>query len=288
MATVEELHATAKIIEVDPSKLKVDSSYQRDVSERLVDTIASDWDAIAAELLTVSNRGTREKDSGVESGTFIVNGQHRAKAAQKLGMKVVWARVIDLRKDSDPARMEARFRLRTNVRLGDRPLERFKAQLRAGDEESLAIVKIVEGYGSEVSLVPNETGINCISTIEAIYRLDEGVLLKDTLKVVKDSFPYVGGKFAGADILKAITWFIEKHEKESDRTRLVGKLNSLGRPAWESRARTTQLSMGGALWVNYYRSLVELYNEQLREKSRLQWKLRGKSSLSNASRFASS
>lgn len=288
MATVDELHATAKIIDVDPSKLKVDSSYQRDVSEKLVDTIASDWSAIAAELLTVSDRGPRDKESGVEGGLFIVNGQHRAKAAQKLGLTKLDARVINLRKEADPARTEAKFRLETNVRLGDRPLERFKAQLRAGDEESIAIVQIAESFGAEISLVPNETGINCISTVESIYRLDDGALLRQTLKVVKDAYPYVGGKFASADLLKSICWFIEKHDKESDRTRLVGKLTSIGRPALESRARTTQLSMSGALWVNYYRAIVELYNEQLREKSRLQWKLRGKSSLSNASRFASS
>lgn len=282
MATVDELHATSRIEEVDLALLKIDSNYQRDISEKLVDNICeTGWDQVAAELITVSDRGKRPDGGDVRGGLYIVNGQHRSKAAQKLGLTKVWARVIDLRKDEEPAKMEARFRLRTNVRLGDRPLERFKAQLCAGDEASLAIVKILASYGAEINIVPTpDVGINAVSTIEALYRLDEGGLLRETLEVVRDAYGYVGGRNAGANQLKAICWFIEKHADESDRTRLVSKLQTIGGTALETRARTTQLSMSGALWVNYYRAIVDLYNESLREKSRLQWKLRGKSALS--------
>lgn len=286
MATVDELHATSRIEEVELNLLQIDSSYQRDVSESLVDTIVeTGWDQVAAELVTVSDRGSRDAGGEVRGGLFIVNGQHRSKAAQKIGLTKVWARVIDLRDDPDPAVMEARFRLRTNVRLGDRPLERFKAQLCAKDEDSIAIVKILESFGAEINVTPSpEVGINCVSTIEALYRLDDGGLLRETLEVIRDAYGYVGGKHAGANLLKAIAWFIEKHADESDRTRLISKLTGIGLGALETRARTAQLSMAGALWVNYYKSLVELYNEQLREKSRLQWKLRGKTALGRKGR----
>lgn len=277
---VEALHAASKIEEVPLAKLQTDYSYQRDTSERLVDDIANDWDTVASELILVSNRGVRPTDGEVKGGLFIVNGQHRSKAALKKGMDRIWARVIDLRKAEDPAQIEAGFRLKTNVRLGDRPLERFKAQLRSGDEESLAIEKILTSFGTEINTQPQgDVGINCVATIEALYRIDNGALLKDTLEVVRDTWTYVGGKHAHAAPLKGICWFVEKHAEESDRTRLVSKLKGVGDSALESRARTIGLTMGGSLWVNYYRAIVDLYNEQLREKNRLSWMLRGAQSM---------
>lgn len=278
--SVDEIHASSKIEEVPLGKLRVDYSYQRDPSENLVDDISNNWDAVAAELITVSDRGPRTTDAEVDGGLWIVNGQHRAKAAQKLGMEKIWARVIDLRKQPDPAAIEAGFRLRTNKRLGDRPLERFKAQLRAQDEESIAIEKVLKRFDAEINVQPSpDTGINCVSTIESLYRLDNGGLLGETLEVFRDTWGYVGGKNAKADVLKGVCWFIEKHADESDRGRLVTKLKSLGLASLEARARNHSLVMGGSLWVNFYRAIVELYNEQLREKNRLQIMLRGKSAL---------
>lgn len=282
--TVDEIHAASEIKEVELSKLRVDQSYQRDFSETMVDSIANEWDAVAAELITVSNRGPRTNDPDVEGGLFVVNGQHRSKAAQKKGMKKIWARVIDLTKVEDPAQIEAGFRLRTNKRLGDRPWERFKAQIRAHNEESLAIVRILTSFKTEINRVPNpDHGVNCVSTIETLYRLDnDGGLLSDTLEVIRDTWEKVDGQYAKADLLKGLCWFVEKHAEESDRTRLVSKLKGLGSAPLSSRAHTAALGQGGALWVNYYKATVDLYNEQLREKNRLQYKLRGRTMMGRA------
>jgi hypothetical protein len=287
MPTVEELHASSRKQNVLISDLRVDSSYQRDISERLVDEIAANFDPIAVETITVSDRGDR-KDSEVEGGLFIVNGQHRAKAAQKKGIARVEARIIDLTEVADPARYEANFRLLTNKRIGDRPLERFKAQLRSGDEDSLKIVEILGRFGAEINLVSNsETGVNCVSTIEALYSQDSGSLLKDTLEVIKDTYGYVGGKFANADLLKAVCWFVEKHSGESDRDRLVNKLKGVGISVLQQRSRTMQLSMQGSLWINYYRTMIDLYNENLTQSKCLDWKLRGKAKIERG-KFATS
>lgn len=278
---IREIHANSEIVEVELAKLKVDRSYQRELSDILVDEIANDYDEISAELITVSNRGPRLNDpNGVEGGLFIVNGQHRSKGAQKKGKTKIWARVIDLKKEADPGALESEFRLRTNHRLSDRPLERFKAQLRAKNEESLAIVKILAEYDAVINVTNNpEKGINCVSTIEALYRMDDGSLLGDTMSLVKDVWDTIGGSTSNSGLLKGVCWFIEKHAEESDRTRLVSKLKGIGTQSLEARARTMNLSMGGAMWVNYYRALVDMYNEQLREKNRLQFRTRGKSKL---------
>lgn len=276
----DAIHAASKIGQVDISKLQVDYTYQRDPSETLVDAIANDWDTVASELVLVSDRGTRPKEGDVRGGLFIVNGQHRSKAAAKKGLLLIDARIIDLKKYDDPAAIEAGFRLKTNVRLGDRPLERFKAQLRAGDTESLDIQKMLASFDTEINTQQNpDVGINCVATVEAVYRFDDGALLKDTLGVIKDTYTLVGGKHTQASLLKGIAWFVEKHAEESDRTRLVSKLKGIGISALESRARTIGLTMGGSLWLNYYRAIVDLYNEQLRERNRLSWMIRGTASM---------
>lgn len=285
MATlVEELHAASEIRPVTLARLGLDMSYQREFSQALVDQIANNWDVVASELILVSDRGTRPKDGDVKGGLFIVNGQHRTNAALKLNMEELDARVINLRdakKYPDPGTIEAMFRLKTNVKLGDRPLERFKAQLRSGDTESQAIVRLLARYGAEINTSPTDTGINCVATIEALFRADEtGALLGDTLEMIRDTWKDVGGKYAQSALLKGIFWFIAKHSHETHRDRLVQKMQGIGAANLHSRARQIGLTMGGALWVNYYRAIVDLYNEGLREKSRLQWLLRGKSVLS--------
>jgi hypothetical protein len=276
MATVEEIHAASEIKDIPLPKIRVDRSYQREVSLKLVDKIADEWDVVAAELPIVSDRGPRPEGSEVEGGLFIVNGQHRILAARKLGHTKITCRVINLRKEEDPGSIEAAFRLKTNVRLGDKSSERFKALLRAGDEEAHAIQKLLAKFDTEINLVPTtERGINCISAVEEIYRLDDGSTLTETLEVMRDSFRSIGGKNAGSNIFKAISWFVAKHSGESDRSRLVEKLSVLGVAAWESKARVMQSTMMGSLWLNFYRILVDIYNEKLSEKSRLQWQIRG-------------
>jgi len=279
---VEELHANSRIDKVPLASLRLDRSYQREQSETLIDLIANTWDQVAAGAILVSDRGNRPKDGAVEGGMFIVNGQHRSKAAAKRGMTHIDAVILDLRNHPDPGTVEAGFRLKANVGLGDRPLERFKAQLRAGDEESLAIAAMLARYGAEINQIPTDTGINAVATIEQLYRGDdEGVLLAQTIEIIRDAWTHVGGKNTQAALLKGLWWFIAKHANESDRTRLVSKLQGVGLAGLLTRSRQMQLTMSGSLWVNYYRVLVDLYNEGLRDRNRLQWMLRGKQALNS-------
>lgn len=286
-----ELNYPDRIEPVTLESLRVDRSYQRDVSQALVDKIADDWSRVASELLLVSDRGAGREEEWPEKGRYyLVNGQHRSYAARKVGLTFMDARVIDLSEVPDPAKIEAEYRLQTNVRNADKPLERFKAQLRAGNEESVAIVKILERFDTEINLVPTvEHGINAVSTVERLYKLDEGVTLTDTLELVRDIFRVVAGKTASASVLYSLAWFIEKHRDEASRDRVIEKLRLLGIEAWDRRARTIGASYGGSLWMNYYRALVETYNERLQDKSRLEWRLKGSGSrLKGAQRYSAS
>jgi len=271
---IDAIHAASKVVQVELGVLKIDRSYQRDPSQSLVDKIADKWNEVASELLLVSDRGDRE--NGHDGGMFVVNGQHRSLAARKVGVTKVWARVIDLRNYPDPAAIEATFRLQTNVRMSDKPLERFKAQLRAHDPESMAIQKILAEYDTEVNQVPNQDyGINAVAAVERLYRVDEGLLLKDMLQLLRDTYGVIGGKSTTSALMIGYAWFIVKHAEESSRSRVVEKLNEAGPAALDRRARTIGATLPGSLWVQYYRAIVDFYNERLQEKSKLEWRLRG-------------
>lgn len=275
-SVVDEIHAKSAIKQVDIEKVQVDRSYQRDPSMALVDKIAEEWDVVASELVLIAERGPRPDGGDVLGGLFIVNGQHRLRAARKLGHKKIWARLIDLTHVEDPGKLEAEFRLKTNVRLGDRIHERFKAQLRAGNEESHAIVNLLAKFDTEVNLVPTtESGINCITTVELIYRVDEGALLRDELEIIRAAVVVVGGKNVNAGFLKGLAWFVEKHSMDCDRSRVIEKISVMGVNGLERRARAMQSSFAGPLWLNYYRALVDLYNEKLAPKNRLEISTRG-------------
>jgi hypothetical protein len=270
------LHQNSVIKEVKLAHLKVDRSYQRQPSHNMVDSIAAEWDVVASELILVADRGPRAEGSGVEGGLHVINGQHRTLAARRLQHETIWARVIDLKKEADPGAVEAELRLKTNVRLGDRPLERFKAQVRSGDEDSIALVTLLARFDTEVNEIPvPETGINAISTFEGLWAWDQGALLNDTLEIVRDAHGQVGGKNAVSGYVKGLAWFVEKHSGDVDRDRLTDRLRIMGHEALERRARASQSTNAGPLWINYYRMVVDLYNEKLHERSRLTWQTRG-------------
>jgi hypothetical protein len=281
--TVEEIQANSIIEEVILAQLQADDTYQRDTNETLVDDISNNWDEVASELILVSKRGKRSPESDVKGGLFVVNGQHRSKAAQKRGMTKIRARIIDLSKHPDPAKIEAGLRLKTNNRMGDRPLERFKAQVRAGVEESIDIVRILGKYGTYInaSSLP-DTGINCVATIESVYRQDEGRLLADTAKLIKDTYGEFQGRYSAAGLVKGASWFIEKHAEETNRERLIEKLQGIGLTNLLNRARTTRMTMSGSEWLNVYREMVALYNEKLQDKNKLHWKYKGAGKLNKA------
>jgi hypothetical protein len=239
-----------------------------------VDEIAANWDEVASELVLYSDRGTRDPEE--MGGLWIINGQHRTAAAQKQGMKKIWARVVDLTDIEDPGAIEADLRLKTNKRIGDNPNQRFKAQLRAGDPESLHIREILASFDTQINEVPTiEKGINAVTAVEKVYRVDDGKLLTLTMETLHTTFGEINGESFNANLLKGLSWFLQRHYIEADIPRLTDKMRAVGPAALGNRTRTIQATMGSALWVNYYRALVEMYNEKLGQKSRLQWKLRG-------------
>lgn len=249
---------TIEIVEID--ELHIDPAYQRDLSRDLVDKIKEGWDPAAAGPIVVSRRPNGD--------LFIVNGQHRTAAAKELGMKGMLAQVVN----GLTAREEAELRLMGNTRRTDTAQERFRAQVAAGHPESLAIVDIVKNFDTRINPSPDQKhGINAVSSVEKIYRVDgQGLLLTRVLEVLKDAFGTISGKAAGTSMMQATAWILERHRDELDKRRLVEQLAAEGTDSIDRKARNYKAASGGSMWLNYYRAFVEVYNHRLGEAARLE------------------
>jgi ParB-like nuclease domain len=249
------------------SDLKVDPVYQRDLTAAFVERLAEQWDIITAGAIVVSKRPGGD--------LYIVDGQHRAAAAVRAGETHILAQVVN----EPSAEEEARLRLKGNVKRTDRVFEVFRARLAAHDEVAEAMVGILDGFDTQINMTPTtHTGINAVTAVEKLYRLDNGVTLIKILGMLKKLFGEIRPDIASSDLLKGLTWFLGQHEDSIDMERFERVFKLMGPAALSRSARAHKASLGGSLWVNTYRGLVTMYNEGLSDASKLDWKTRGSTS----------
>lgn len=238
--------------------LLIDDSYQRELRERIVrDIVTSGYDIDAAGLITVSERPPLP---GMHDPRyFIVDGQHRAKAAARTGEDEILVKIVRFKGGEAKLKMqEASLRGKLGARKADTPIERFKHQLASGNDESMAISALVESYGGHVTLKPNSrTGIQAISALETIYRKGK---LDEVLRIIKKSWDTFDNRAGEASTLQGLFWFVQKHEGEYDEAHLTRRLRGVPPEALHARAGAIRAGMAGSQWKNVYRAMVEFYN----------------------------
>lgn len=250
-------------VEIDV--LQVDHRYQRDLNQNLVEKILADWDFVASDIASISQR---------EDGSlWIIDGQHRAAAAKLAGETEILAFVyvgLTIEEEADK-------RLKANNGRADSSLERFHAQHTAGKPETLAIVSLCEEFGTKVNRSMNKSsGINAVSCLETLYRVDGGLLLRETLLLLRDAYGEIQGTVATEPVLRGCAWFLRQHSREMSRADLRGRMSRDGVDEVLRKARSHKSAMGGSLWVNFYRALVEVYNHRRAEHNRLEWRTQHK------------
>lgn len=173
-------------------ELEIDPEYQRTIERRcsqaLIRRIARDWDWRLCRPLVVARR----RDGG-EERFFVVDGQHRLAAARLRGdLYDLPCTVVEY---ADPAEEAAAFVALNQQRRPLGPIDLFKADLAAGDEETRAVIAAIEAAG--LSLAPHLTSTawkpGMIGNVGGIRkaRKDYGADVADRALVV------LGGAFAG-------------------------------------------------------------------------------------------
>lgn len=245
----------------------VDPEYQRDLRHDLVNRIARSYDIVKAGPILVSDR------DGV---LYCVDGQHRIAGALQAGETEIFAHVVHGLTQQE----EAELRLARNDRRSDSVYEKFRTRLVMQDPKAERMAEICEQMGAPINLEPNvNKGINALSTVEALYDIDgTGVWLQRVLRFLSEVFEdELGGRTTSVSMMKSTAWFLDRHvdRREVSWSDFVERIRQVGVADLDRKARAHKGAMGGSLWMNYYRAMVESWNFGRREGNKLHWKIQG-------------
>jgi hypothetical protein len=264
---------SAEVLDIE--RIQIDPDYQRDVRHDLVNQIGRNFDIVKAGPILVSERQ--------DGSLWCVDGQHRMLGALQAGETEIFAHVVHGLSQAK----EAELRLARNERRSDSIYEKFRSRLVMGDEKAHAVVEVIKQQGGVLNYngANSHTGINAIQCVEQLYNADgNGVWLARTLRMIREAFTtenssvnVLNPENCSASMMKATCWFIAQHidSKEASWGEFASKLGTFGVDDIRRKAVSHKAANGGAMWVNYYRALVEIWNMRRTEARKIRWKTVG-------------
>lgn len=147
--------------------LRIDHNYQRQLVRDRILKMASEWSWIACGTIIVAAR---------LSDYMVMDGQHRVEAA-KTRSDIEMLPCIVFRVKSIES--EASGFLSTNtLRKAMRAIDRFKALVITGDSSALAVQKLIEISGRQLSKNTGPGALGCLSTLLLCQKKDGAALAK--------------------------------------------------------------------------------------------------------------
>ncbi len=261
--------------EIDVARLKMDPDYQRSHETpamlKRIAAYAANYDEIAAEVITASDRGAE--------GLFVISGGTRFLSARKAGRRTITAKVwTGIRAKESRAFLAIGY---GTVRPGFKDF--FRAELDTGDHIALAIVACARRAGVLIDL--NTGGshrspdvVRAVGTLRSIYILGGDGLLDQTFRSLRTAWPDERGALS-APPLGGVAGFIYTYEKHPlyRFARIAAKLaempvSSFLRQAREFNpgARSSRDGEGSGLsFPGARRTVLAAYNVHLPLPSRL-------------------
>ena len=210
------------------SELRIDDTYQRSVdteaSQKLIRKIAVNWDWRMCLPLVVSRR---------EDGLYVIDGQHRLAAAQ-LRSDIPFLPCC-LATYSSVAEEAAMFVAMNRTRRAINRLDDFHAATAGGDEDALAVRKLIVDAGFMVSRrtgsqswVPGEIAFT--ASIDKVRRRHGAAICAKALRLMSEAFPDEVLN-AGASVFLALTKIFLGRDA-SDEERLLRALLTYDQKGW--------------------------------------------------------
>jgi len=229
---------------------------QREFSERHADKIASGFDPDLFDDLVV----TLPNGNGIY---HVVDGQHRKAAIQKLygEDEKVPCRVVNA---SDPSRAAAIFEKINTGRRTPKGVELFNVRVTAGNEDEVAINKVVTGLGYRISHAVEDGTIRAVSALIGVYKNYGLEVLKETLMTIKGTWDKDAHAVDGP-IIEGYGALLAEHRGHIDWRRLreqIGKTFTPGRLI--GHAKADRELHGGTIGKSVCRVLTRAYNQGLR------------------------
>lgn len=186
--------AKAELRQVPVDVIRVDSSYQRDLSQHWVSEHLP-FNAQQAGAIVLSSRA---------GGPYCIDGQQRLGLARASGVAKINAFVIDGLSQADEARLFTRYQ-RERRNLTSYAL--FRADQVSGDPATLALVRVVHAAGFTLERKGGPDNITAIDSLRYIQRLGGEELLKRTLDAIRNV--WLGeDKALSGQILKGLALFL--------------------------------------------------------------------------------
>jgi hypothetical protein len=246
-----------KIITLKIEELQIDKHYQRHcIRQWLVDWIAAHFDPNALGFIFVARR--------TDGSLWVVDGQHRLLAVEKLGWTHVDCEVFD----SQGRRHEAvLFRERNGDRAKVSSLEMFKAGVTGRDPEAVAILATVEEQGYKIGKTGggrDDKMIECVGTLQSIYRAGGCDLLRTVLRIINAAWPFRAGY--KTECLAGLAHFIQ-HVVEYSEDRLIDKLKGEDPSRLSGYAKASaRFTIGWKRGEVFGDVVLNIYNRGLRKK----------------------
>lgn len=234
----------------------VDDSYQRDVVDKLVKEIAEAWNAMFAGVLVANERP--------DGNVVLLDGQQRYTAATLAGVTHAWVLLLNLSTPEEEANTYLHY---NRGRVPLTPLNKFKASLRFGAPEAVAINNELAKRGYSFGGTSDLVTIKAVSALESLYRQSGGDGLGKVLDTLADIWPHDEQRFNG-DMLLGIQVFLKDHSDSNafSHKQFIEKLAAYPVVSIRAQGRGNYRDMGGSMAVNVARALRQTYNSGRRSR----------------------
>ena len=243
-------------------------SYQRDTDTRRADKIAEAFDLSSFGTVTVSRR----KDGHL----YIVDGKHRSTAAVKNGLEGVPTLVLDGLTEEQEA---AKF-LKLNETKTVSAVDKFKAQVIAGEREQIEINSIVKAHGWTVNAAKTDGNIAAVKALETVFRgagelpSSAGFALLDTTLDTVTQAWQMNSDGTTASMIVALGKVLGRYSRGVDQQTMVKKLRATTPASLLGRANGNAKVRGVSVRESLAEILVNTYNMKLRKNVLPSWEFR--------------
>lgn len=257
--TLEKIEQVTFSENVDLS-LIIEDKYCRPVREWRVHRMAREWKPRGAGALYVSLR---------PDGRYaILDGNHRRRAAMLVGVKTLPARVfIDLTYEEEADLFDI-----FNQQARGNAMDRFRAKIQKKDSQALIIKQIAEYYGLEIDSARHDgdSRLFCIADVERIYEDYGADMLRQIFRILTQAWS--GRRSAlGRSAVVGVSMFLARHgdEPQFNEKRLIEKMRLIMPEEMIARSKSLQAAERSDGASAYGKSLVTLYNQNLRDTEKM-------------------
>lgn len=206
-------------------KLIVDPAYQRELDEKRVEKIVTEFDPALLGTLEVSVRNGK---------SAVFDGQHRLAALKEVGETSAPCLVHEGLSVPEEAMLFVRLQ---TERRALKPLDRFKARLRAGEEEALEIAQAAKDAGYVISSGGGDDNrIGAVTALDRVYQRGGPPLLQDALFLLSTWKGEPGG--TDGALIEGLGIFIDSNRGPKAVAKQVGLLVGIKGP-YKKRAKAT-------------------------------------------------